>query len=356
MLGLTPVLPQSVSAGWRALRSLRWRPPASFDTYTFLRVPTESVLSTRVRAEGEAVSEPPVEFPGAQRPDRQRTVDTSGVQIAVCEWGDLEAPPVLLVHGGFDFAGTFDVFAPLLVRGGHRVVAFDQRGHGDSEHAALYSWDADVRDTLAVLDSIGPGPVAAVAHSKGGGIMSNLVEALPHRFTGFVNIDGMPTPHQHKDVAEHERTRLHARDLAGWLDHRAAAVDKSRRPGTLEELASRRRRMNPRLSMAWLRYLVSVGARCDADGWRWKIDPSLRFGGFGPWRASWALERMPSMAVPMLGIVGLVHEEMGWGTTPETIEPYLPAGARIEYFEDSGHFVHIEKPEEVAALVLEFLS
>ena len=51
--------------------------------------------------------------------------------------------------------------------------------------------------------------------------------------------------------------------------------------------------MNPRLSHEWLRYLVSVGARHDDDGWRWKIDPALRLGGFGPWRPEWAMARLP---------------------------------------------------------------
>ena len=37
--------------------------------------------------------------------------------------------------------------------------------------------------------------------------------------------------------------------------------------------------MNPRLSNEWLEYLVTVGAREDADGWRWKLDPSMRMGG-----------------------------------------------------------------------------
>ena len=46
-----------------------------------------------------------------------------------------------------------DGFAPLLADAGWRVVSFDQRGHGDSDHAALYNWDADARDALAVLDS-----------------------------------------------------------------------------------------------------------------------------------------------------------------------------------------------------------
>ena len=70
-------------------------------------------------------------YPGAQRPDRQRTVDSHGLAIAVHEWGAEDAPPLMLVHGGMDFAGTFDTFAPLLAAGGFRVVSWDARGHGD---------------------------------------------------------------------------------------------------------------------------------------------------------------------------------------------------------------------------------
>src|SRR5690242_12101473 len=99
----------------------------------------------------------PSDYPGARRPDRQRRVDANGVSIAVHEWGDAAAPPLLLAHGGMDFARTMDVFAPLLAADGWRVVSWDHRGHGDSEHAALYSWDSDLRDAVHVFDSVGPG-------------------------------------------------------------------------------------------------------------------------------------------------------------------------------------------------------
>src|SRR4029453_8792318 len=106
--------------------------------------------------------------PGACAPERIRTVASHGIHIAVHQWGAPAAPPLALAHGGFDFARTFDVFAPLLAAGGWRVVSWDQRGHGDSEHAPLYSWDADARDALAVLDSTTSEPVPFVGHSKGG--------------------------------------------------------------------------------------------------------------------------------------------------------------------------------------------
>jgi pimeloyl-ACP methyl ester carboxylesterase len=306
---------------------------------------------------------PPIErpegapdHPGAQRPDRSRYVSSSGLQIAVYEWGPIDAPVIAAAHGGFDFAGTFDVFAPLLVAGGWRVVSWDARGCGDSEHAVLYSWAADLRDAVAVLDAIGPEPVVVLGHSKGAGIMLELADALPHRVRAVVNLDGLPSKNNWPDVSEHDRTRMLRTELTGWLDHRRRCADAVRRPGTLDELAARRKRMNPRLSIEWLRYLASVGARQDDDGWRWKIDPTLRFGGFGPWRPEWSMQRMPGLSMPVLGVLGLEIETMGWGTRPADVEPYLPPGAQFEALDDVGHFVHIEQPDLIANLVLGFLE
>jgi pimeloyl-ACP methyl ester carboxylesterase len=297
-----------------------------------------------------------VHYPGARRPDRHRWVSSYGVRIAVCEWGDPEAPPLFLVHGGSDFAGTFDVFAPIVAAAGWRVVAWDHRGHGDSDHAALYGWDADVRDALSVLDSTTPDPVPVVAHSKGGGMMLQLAEALPLRISRLVVIDGLPSPEPHPDVSDHEQRRFTAANLAQWLDHRRTAASNQRKPGTLDDLARRRKRMNPRLSDDWLRYLVTIGARRDTDGWRWKLDPSIRMGGFGPWRPEWSLERLRSLQAPLLGLTATVEEEMGWGTDVTLLHPYLPPGAEVIAFEDTGHFIHIEQPHRVARLALDFLS
>lgn len=294
-------------------------------------------------------------FPGARRPDRHRWVNAFGVRLHVCEWGEQGAPPVFLVHGGSDFAGTFDVFAPLLADAGWRVVSWDHRGHGDSDHAALYGWDADVRDALAVLDSTTPDPVPIVAHSKGGGMMLQLADALPRRMSRMAIIDGLPTPEPAPDITEHEHKRIEPKAVADWLDHRRRAAAIQRKPGTLEELAKRRGRMNPRLPEAWLRYLVPIGARMDPDGWRWKLDPAIRFGGFGPWRPEWSLKRLHLLEAPLLGMTATVEEEMGWGTNGEALRPFLPRGAELVAWPDTGHFIHIEHPREVADMVLDFL-
>lgn len=304
---------------------------------------------------GDVTREQAAAYPGARRPDRLRSVDSSGISIAVSEWGGETDPPMLLAHGGFDFAGTLDVFAPILAGAGWRVVSWDQRGHGDSDRAHLYSWEADLRDAAAVLDSLPPGTIPFVGHSKGGSLMMHLANVLPHRISALVNLDGLPSHRAMPDVSD-LRTRMLRKEIDDWLAHRRSLGEKVRKPGTIDELARRRGRMNPRTTIEWLHYLVTVGAYESEDGWRWKIDPTMRLGGFGPWRPEWSMRQLPGIAVPVLGVLGLEREHLGWGTRPEDVVPYLPQDARFEALEGVGHFVHIEQPSLVADLVLEFLS
>jgi pimeloyl-ACP methyl ester carboxylesterase len=296
------------------------------------------------------------DFPGATAPERHHRIDVGGLRLTVNEWGDDAAPPLFLVHGGFDFSRTFDVFAPKLAAAGWRVIAWDQRGHGDSDHAPLYGWDADIRDAIAVMDAITQEPAPVIGHSKGGSLMIQLADAQPFRFSHLVNLDGLPSKRRVPDVAEHERSRMVAGEIAGWLDHRRRTAHIARQPGSIEELARRRGRMNPRLAFEWLCHLVTVGARQDPDGWRWKIDASLRFGGFGPWRPEWTVTRLPGLGMPFLGVLGSEVEEMGSGTLPHDVTPFLPDGGRVELLEGVGHFVHIEQPDLVATMILDFLA
>ena len=210
---------------------------------------------------------------------------------------------------------------------------------------------------MVVMDALSGGrPAPVLGHSKGGSLMIQLADAQPYRFTHVVNLDGIPYRRRQPDVAEHERARMVGSEVRGWLDHRRRTASGQRKPGTFEELAQRRARMNPRLSLEWLRHLVSVGAFESADGWRWKIDASMRMGGFGPWRPEWTIIKLPGLPMPFLGVLGGEMEEMGWGTVPEEVFPCLPVGGQCEILDDAGHFVHIEQPDVVAAMVLDFVG
>src|SRR4029453_11355856 len=64
----------------------------------------------------------------------------------------------------------------------------------------------------------------------------------------------------------------------------------------------------------------------------------------------------PGLGMPVLGVLGLENEAMGWGTQGDDVEPFLPPGAQFVPLEDAGHFVHVEQPDKVASLVLDFLG
>ena len=99
-----------------------------------------------------------------------------------------------------------------------------------------------------MFDSVSPMAVPVVGHSKGGSLMLQLADALPHRVSHLINLDGLPSRRSFPDVSDHQRTKLQAKELTSWLDHRRSLVTAQRKPGTIDELAERRRRMNPRLS------------------------------------------------------------------------------------------------------------
>ena len=164
--------------------------------------------------------------PGAVRPWRRRTVVRHGVRIAVYEWGDAEAPPLLLAHGGFDFARTFDVFAPLLAAGGWRVVSLGPaRPRRLRARGALQLGRRRARRARrARLDDARA--CAVVGHSKGGSLLTHLAEACPHRVSRLVNIDGLPS---RAPSSRRRRARAHA-----------AARGRDSRAGSTIAAASRR--------------------------------------------------------------------------------------------------------------------
>lgn len=95
-------------------------------------------------------------LPGSPKPMLTwRTPD--GLQLAADAWGDPLGPLVLLMHGGGQTRHAWRATGRNLAEAGYHAVAFDLRGHGDSDWSAEgdYSQDAYVRDIESVLQSLG---------------------------------------------------------------------------------------------------------------------------------------------------------------------------------------------------------
>ena len=85
------------------------------------------------------------------------------------EWGAPEAPPILLLHGGHQSAHSWDLVSLHLAQK-YRIIALDQRGHGDSEWARNgdYSNLTMAQDAQAFVAAIGLQNAIVMGHSMGG--------------------------------------------------------------------------------------------------------------------------------------------------------------------------------------------
>ena len=97
----------------------------------------------------------------------RRVALESGATTTVECWGDA-GPAVLCVHGIASSRRDFTRLGEALAAT-HRVFAYDQRGHGDSETSQPMTLDALAADLRSVADSIGT-VAAVVGHSWGGAV------------------------------------------------------------------------------------------------------------------------------------------------------------------------------------------
>ncbi|WP_240975347.1 alpha/beta fold hydrolase [Paraburkholderia aromaticivorans] len=92
------------------------------------------------------------------------------MHIAGDSWGLPSSPLVVLMHGGGQTRHAWRNTGKELADRGYYVVAFDARGHGDSDWAPEgdYSQDAFVRDLACVVKALGGPSPALIGASLGG--------------------------------------------------------------------------------------------------------------------------------------------------------------------------------------------
>ena len=127
-------------------------------------------------------------------------IERDGVTLALDDSG--EGRPVVLAHGLTATRRYVVMGSTALQRSGHRVIAYDARGHGASSPApdpGHYTYEELGRDLEAVLDGLGIERAVLAGASMGAHTLLWLALAHPERVAGLVVITPAYDPESNDD-------------------------------------------------------------------------------------------------------------------------------------------------------------
>ena len=107
------------------------------------------------------------------------------------------APPLVLVHGAFQTAGTWDLVVPRLEQAGRRVVVAALSGLEDTgeELTDAITLDTHVRDVLTVLHGENLEGATLAGHSYAGMVITGVAEHAHDRISHLVYVDAFVPTH-----------------------------------------------------------------------------------------------------------------------------------------------------------------
>ena len=291
-------------------------------------------------------------MPSVSQGPTSRIFFSQRLRLHYADWGNPDAPPLLLVHGGRDHCRNWDWIAQRLRNDWH-IIAPDLRGHGDSQWSTTgtYAMDGYIYDLAQLIDQQKLAPVTIIAHSLGGNISLRYTGLFPGKVKKLVAIEGLGL--SPKLMAERAAKPFDER-LRKWIDEQhGLAARQPRRYATLEDAFRRMRDENKHLSEDQARHLTQHGVNQNEDGtYSWKFDNYVR--AFPPVdmpqsevEKLWARITCPTL---------LAYGRESWASNPATdgrLQHFNTA--HVELFEGAGHWVHHDKLEKFMAVTEAFL-
>ena len=272
---------------------------------------------------------------------RDEFVTVEGLRLHYRCWNaDASAGDLVLVHGLASDGRIWDLVAPELPRD-LRVLALDQRGHGESEQPETgYDFASVVGDLAAFLDAVGAStrPVL-VGHSWGASVVLAYAAAHPGAAAGIVLVDGgLSSPGERWSWEQTvERLTPPSIDGVAWRDLWARMQSRAI-PGD-----------DPRVELV-MRSLFHV----DADGRvrrRFRIPNHMQVV-----RALWEhrpLDDLRRVTCPVLALPARRDgDDATWrDAKAAATERALQAhpDLRVRWFEDTIHDVPLQRPSDLAA-------
>jgi pimeloyl-ACP methyl ester carboxylesterase len=249
------------------------------------------------------------------------------------------APNLVLLHGFTGHARSWDAFAQAMTDR-YRVLALDQRGHGETGWAPpeRYQTTDMAGDLVAFVKALDIKHFSLLGLSMGGMVAMEYAGRRPPELSRLVIVD--IGPEIVASGAERIRTGVRANDTFASRDAAFAAA----------------RMANPRPPIAHHRHRVDYSLMRTEDGrWTWRYDRALRSPTTLRVRnpdAAWT--SCANIAVPTQIIRGDLSDILSPEIAARMVET-IP-GARLDIVKDSGHSIPLDAPDGFLAATRAFLT
>ncbi|MDQ3675389.1 MAG: alpha/beta hydrolase [Actinomycetota bacterium] len=249
----------------------------------------------------------------------------NGLELPYVEQGDPSGVPVVFLHAFADSWHSFERVLPHLPRSIH-AFAVTQRGHGDADRPASgYGVKEFTEDVVAFMDVVGLEAAVIVASSSASISVQRFAADHPMRTLGLVFIGA---PRSLRDKPAVARFFDAVCELSDPIE--AAFVQEF-----VEATVSRP------LPPAFLETVIAENLKVPARVWRATLEGLL--------------EAVPATETATITAPTLILWGDRDGFLPRSDQEALAAaipGSRLVIFEGTGHVVHWEEPERVAADVV----
>ena len=275
------------------------------------------------------------------------------LRLHYVDWGNADAPPLLLVHGGRDHCRNWDWLAEALREEWH-IIAPDLRGHGDSQWmiGGSYGLSEYVYDIAQLLHQTKHQPITIIGHSLGGAISLQYAALYPEAVRKLIAIEGLGWP---PDRVKDREDKPSEERITEWVDFtRSISGRAARRYPSIEEAFQRMQEANPHLTPDQAQHLTIHGVNQNEDGtYSWKYDNYTRIRapfGFPESERQKLWQRITCATL-------LVRGTESWASDPE-IDGRAQnfQNAQFANIEGAGHWVHHDKLTEFKLLAQEFLA
>lgn len=280
-------------------------------------------------------------------PTSHRIKGAHGLELHLLEWST-QGVPLVLLHGLGNEAHLWDDFVPSVVDH-YRVLALDQRGHGDSDWDPEARYDAEsmTDDLEAVLEALQIDRFVLLGFSMGGRVSMTFAGRHPERLAGLVIADIGP------EVDARGVLRI-----SGEMAERPAPVFAN-----AQEYAAILSLNYPAGQPHALKRMAEYGLRKRADGlFELKMDPKLR-GARPTDDASKALEQafilqqwdaLAKVPCATLVVRGAASDILSSEIADKMVDEVLPNG-RLAIVPQAAHSIMTDNPKGFEEAVCGFV-